>query len=51
MAAAIRRDRHDVLTGSQADGTAFAAGEDRTCKNWTSSTQGPPWSAISIVRG
>ena len=33
-------NRHDVLTGSQADGTAFAAGEDRTCKNWTSSTAG-----------
>lgn len=33
-------NRHDVLTGSQADGTAFAAGEDRTCRNWTSSTQG-----------
>ena len=31
---------HDVLTGSQADGTAFAAAEDRTCRNWTSSTQG-----------
>jgi hypothetical protein len=31
---------HDVLTGSQADGRAFPAGEDRTCKNWTSSTQG-----------
>jgi hypothetical protein len=33
-------NRHDILTGSQADGTAFPAGEDRTCKNWTSSTQG-----------
>jgi hypothetical protein len=33
-------NRHDILTGSQADGTAFAAGEDRTCKNWTSSAQG-----------
>src|ERR1700734_682929 len=33
-------NRHDVLSGSQPDGTAFAAGEDRTCKNWTSSTQG-----------
>jgi hypothetical protein len=33
-------NRHDALTGSQSDGTAFAAGEDRTCKNWTSSTQG-----------
>src|SRR5207247_11316142 len=25
---------HDILTGSQPDGTAFAAGEDRTCGNW-----------------
>jgi hypothetical protein len=33
-------NRHDALTGSQPDGTAFVAGEDRTCKNWTSSTQG-----------
>lgn len=33
-------NRHDVLTGSQPDGTAFASGEDRTCRNWTSSTQG-----------
>jgi hypothetical protein len=28
-------NRHDILTGSQPDGTAFAAGEDRTCGNWT----------------
>src|SRR5947207_15648689 len=27
-------NRHDVLTGSQADGTAFAPETDRTCKNW-----------------
>jgi hypothetical protein len=33
-------NRHDALTGSQADGTAFAAGDDRACKNWTSSMQG-----------
>jgi hypothetical protein len=33
-------NRHDILTGSQADGTAFPPGEDRTCKNWTSSLQG-----------
>jgi hypothetical protein len=33
-------NRHDVLTGSQADGTAFAGSDDRTCRNWTSSTQG-----------
>src|SRR5258705_2314819 len=31
---------HDGLTGSQPDGKAFPAGEDRTCRNWTSSTQG-----------
>src|SRR6266404_3938121 len=33
-------NRHDVVTGTQPDGTAFPAGDDRTCKNWTSSTQG-----------
>src|SRR5215218_10161314 len=33
-------NRHDVLTGSQEDGRAFPPGEDRTCRNWTSSTQG-----------
>jgi hypothetical protein len=33
-------NRHDVLTGSQPDGTAFGPDADRTCKNWTSSTQG-----------
>jgi hypothetical protein len=26
---------HDILTGSQPDGTAFAGTEDRTCGNWT----------------
>jgi hypothetical protein len=31
---------HDALTGSQPDGHAFAGNEDRTCKNWTSSTTG-----------
>jgi Collagenase NC10 and Endostatin len=33
-------NRHDILTGSQPDGRAFAAGEDRTCGNWTKSAQG-----------
>jgi hypothetical protein len=33
-------NRHDVLTGSQPDGTAFTVTDDKTCKNWTSSTQG-----------
>lgn len=31
---------HDVLTGSQPDGTAFPAGEDRTCGNYTKSGAG-----------
>jgi hypothetical protein len=33
-------NRHDVLTGSTPEGRAFPAGDDRTCRNWTSSTQG-----------
>jgi hypothetical protein len=28
---------HDILTGSQPDGTAFDGAEDRTCGNWTRS--------------
>jgi hypothetical protein len=31
---------HDILTGSQPDGTAFPPGEDRTCGNWTKSGAG-----------
>ena len=31
---------HDVLTGTQIVGTAFTAGEDRTCGNWTSNDEG-----------
>ena len=31
---------HDILTGTQLDGTAFPPGEDRTCNNWTSSGDG-----------
>lgn len=33
-------NKHDILTGSQADGTAYPAGEDKTCHNWTSSSSG-----------
>ena len=33
-------NRHDALTGTQPDGKAFPPGEDKTCHNWTSSTQG-----------
>ena len=31
---------HDILTGSQPDGTAIAGGVDTTCRNWTSSGEG-----------
>jgi hypothetical protein len=31
---------HDILTGSQPDGTAFTGPEDRTCGNWTKSGEG-----------
>ena len=31
---------HDVLTGSQLDGTAFTDSEDHTCSNWTSNGEG-----------
>lgn len=33
-------NRHDILTGSNPDGTAFQAGADLTCRNWTSSGPG-----------
>ena len=44
-------NRHDILTGSQPDGTAFAAGDDRTCRNWTSSTQGAAMVGHSDING
>ncbi len=33
-------NRHDVLTGSNLDGSAFPAGADHTCSNWTSNGDG-----------
>lgn len=33
-------NQHDILTGSQSTGIAFAAGTDHTCNNWTSETTG-----------
>lgn len=33
-------NNHDILTGSRPDGTAFVAGEDRSCRNWTSGSDG-----------
>ena len=31
---------HDILTGSTVEGRAYTDGEDHTCSNWTSSTDG-----------
>lgn len=31
-------NRHDILTGSKIDGTAYAESEDMTCGNWTDSS-------------
>jgi hypothetical protein len=31
-------NQHDILTGSQLDGTAFTDAADHTCRNWTSNT-------------
>jgi hypothetical protein len=33
-------NRHDILTGTRVDGTAFDDGEDHTCSNWTNSGEG-----------
>ena len=33
-------NQHDVLTGTQADGTAFPPDKDMTCGNWTKSGEG-----------
>jgi hypothetical protein len=33
-------NRHDIITGSQLDGTAATGDEDTTCGNWTSSGEG-----------
>jgi hypothetical protein len=33
-------NKHDILTGSQPDGTAFTGADDRTCGNWTKSGEG-----------
>ena len=33
-------NKHDILTGSQPDGTAFTGSDDKTCGNWTKSGEG-----------
>ena len=35
-------NRHEVLTGSQPDGTAYPPDMDYTCDNWTSNADPPP---------
>ncbi|MDI3307471.1 MAG: hypothetical protein QJR07_10225 [Acetobacteraceae bacterium] len=42
---------HDILTGTQPDGTAFAGNEDRTCGNWTQGGQGAAMVGHSDRRG
>ena len=36
----VNTQQHEILTGSRPDGTAFPAGANRTCRNWTSSSTG-----------
>ena len=33
-------NKHDILTGSQPDGTSFTDSEDHTCNNWMSNSTG-----------
>jgi len=33
-------NRHDILTGTQMDGTAASGSDDTTCSNWTSNGEG-----------
>ena len=42
---------HDILTGTQPDGTAFTIAEDRTCGNWTKSAEGSAIVGHSDRRG
>ena len=33
-------NKHDILTGTQPDGTAFSGSDDKTCGNWSKSGEG-----------
>ena len=33
-------NKHDILTGSQMDGTTSSSADDTTCRNWTSNGEG-----------
>jgi hypothetical protein len=64
--AQVSPTRHDILTGSNADGTLFTRGGDATCRGWTShgegramvghhnrsgGGQGDSWNAAHLSRG
>jgi hypothetical protein len=44
-------NQHDMLTGSQQDGTAFPAGQDMTCSNWTSNGEGSAMMGHTDLQG
>ncbi len=44
-------NQHDILTGTQQDGTAFPAGADMTCGNWTSNGQGSAMMGHTDLQG
>ena len=44
-------NQHDMLTGSQMNGTAYTATAWITCNNWTSSSTGGAQVAIRIAWG
>jgi hypothetical protein len=39
-------NQHDMLTGTQQDGTVVAGTDDMTCSNWTSSAEGQGSAAV-----
>jgi hypothetical protein len=43
-------NRHEMLTGSQPDGTAFTDNADHTCNNWTSDKDPAPGTASGDLR-
>ena len=44
-------NQHDILTGSNLDGTALAASPDRTCANWTSNAGPVDGGAAAVPTG
>ena len=44
-------NRHEVLTGSQPDGTAYPPDMDYTCDNWTSNEDPPEFGPLGAREG